>query len=692
MSLPVFTLVILVLAIIQGTGLVGSTDVFEPVLHRHGSHGKDQLSRQIRSVLSMLHSNDYTSAKEQAESVVAHLRTLENNIKVAGPRLEAGNAAYMAMLISRADKKACSIGRTAYINSWATNYISSKRCTRLINNPLSCAEELRRLSDNKALSINCQNTTYRTYEGNCNNNENPTWGAAYTPYERIYVPIYLDGIWEQNTFFNHLPNSLTVGKETANMMANITPNSLYTISLAGWTNIVLYDLSHTVSYKMLHSEADIVCCSENNRKISPRFLHPFCMPLVSKNGECINYVRSMLSTLSDQIYGPAQQMNMASHYLDGSSIYGTTAEIADTLRLKQDGLLKELNYHCKKGQPCQFSGDIRPIMDPVTAVIHVVLIREHNRIAKSLSKLNPTWSDETLFQEARRIVIAEIQHITYKEWLPIIIGDSLNRQKYDANIHPGVYNSFANAASYFALSLFPDKIRLYNEDRSQNTTIPWRYSIVDPDLLNNNKKFDSLIRSLSTQTCQQSNLKFTKAVTQNFFGKGKNDGLNILSLIVQRGRDHGLPSYMTFRKLFGFPHNNFEDLVGDMPLMNYQILRNLYSDEDTIDLFIGGMAETPKTGAIVGPILSKIISRQMMITRVGDKYFYENNKQKTSFTEEQLNEIRKSSFARLLCDNSENVQEMQPNAFKIIDKINNNLVDCSDESKIPKMDLSYWKY
>lgn len=115
-------------------------------------------------------------------------------------------------------------------------------------------------------------------------------------------------------------------------------------------------------------------------------------------------------------------------------------------------------------------GDNRVNIEPQLAVIYTIWHREHNRIANKLARLNPDWSDEILYQEARRIVIAEIQHITYKEWLPILlgrrfvrangllVGSSYNRN-YNTDDEPAVSNEVATAALRFMHSLMQSKLR-----------------------------------------------------------------------------------------------------------------------------------------------------------------------------------------------------------------------------------------
>ena len=105
--------------------------------------------------------------------------------------------------------------------------------------------------------------------------------------------------------------------------------------------------------------------------------------------------------------------------------------------------------------------------------MHTLWLREHNRVAAQLRSFKHHWQDEKLFQEARRIVIAEMQHIIYNEWLPIILGSAYMDRTGLATLESGysnayfsegsspdqfdprVTNEFATAAFRFGHSLIP---------------------------------------------------------------------------------------------------------------------------------------------------------------------------------------------------------------------------------------------
>ena len=65
-------------------------------------------------------------------------------------------------------------------------------------------------------------------------------------------------------------------------------------------------------------------------------------------------------------------------------------------------------------------GDSRANEQPGLTVYHTVWVREHNRLASDLAFLNSHWDDERVYQEARRILIAELQVGNIKDKMVLI--------------------------------------------------------------------------------------------------------------------------------------------------------------------------------------------------------------------------------------------------------------------------------
>ena len=120
------------------------------------------------------------------------------------------------------------------------------------------------------------------------------------------------------------------------------------------------------------------------------------------------------------------------------------------------------------------SGDERVNDNAGLAALHTVLVREHNRIASLLESVNPHWDEETLYQESRKIVGAEMQHITYNEFLPAILGEVLTEtfhlkskgngyhMDYNDELPTTTLNSVGNAVLQFIPSLLPGLLEFYN--------------------------------------------------------------------------------------------------------------------------------------------------------------------------------------------------------------------------------------
>ena len=96
------------------------------------------------------------------------------------------------------------------------------------------------------------------------------------------------------------------------------------------------------------------------------------------------------------------------------------------------------------------SPDLRVNQNPALLTFAILFYRFHNVLANKLQKRHPTWSDEDVFQGARRLNIAILQNIIAYEYLPAFLGESLPPYTgYKSFTHPGISNEFQSAAFRF---------------------------------------------------------------------------------------------------------------------------------------------------------------------------------------------------------------------------------------------------
>lgn len=143
-------------------------------------------------------------------------------------------------------------------------------------------------------------------------------------------------------------------------------------------------------------------------------------------------------------------------------------------------------------------------------------------------------------------------------------------------------------------------------------------------------------------------------------------GIDLIALNVARARDHGIPSYNNYRALCNLKRaRTWEDLSREIPPEVITRFKRIYPTVDDIDLFPGGMSERPLQGGLVGPTFACIIGIQFRQLRKCDRFWYETEDPNLRFTEAQLNEIKKVTLAKIICENMDQPGDMQRAAFDL---------------------------
>ncbi|XP_019871492.2 chorion peroxidase isoform X2 [Aethina tumida] len=523
--------------------------------------------------------------------------------------------------------------------SWKSNKIYYNTTNTIITNFCKKAE------------MNCNPyQKYRSYDGSCNNLKYPgQFGVSFQPFRRALPPEYDDGINSpRGSELVKLPSARTISLVVHRPYYR--SDRKFSVLLAVWGQFLDHDITAT-ALSQKSDGSSISCCQNSNYK------SPECFPVKLDDGDpfleynisCIEFVRS---AAAPKCYlGPREQINQVSSYIDGSVVYSADEKTVKSLRTLEKGILKmyvtnenrtllpiseDMNDGCnreeqrKNGRYCFLTGDARANENLHLTSMHLIWARNHNLIARKLSTVNPNWNDETLFQESRKILSAQMQHITYNEFLPILLGPRIMQKfelspkdngyfkKYNESMDPSIANSFAAAAFRFAHSIIPGLMKLLANDTSSPDYISTHQMLFDPFKLYDSETLDKTIRGAMNTSIEATDSYFTNELKQRMFEKPdevrknpKMCGLDLVSLNIQRGRDHGLPPYIKWRNHCGLRQvTNFDELKSDFFTDSWYNVKSIYKSVDDIDLYTGALSEIPLEESILGPTLTCLILDQ----------------------------------------------------------------------------------
>jgi len=442
----------------------------------------------------------------------------------------------------------------------------------------------------------------------------------------------------------------------------------------------------------------------------------------------MDFKRSLAGLRPNCALGPRVHINTITSTIDGNTIYGSTKEIADQLRTFKNGLLKvqdvfsSSRVHLKPLLPkqvinpdldcferpdnvfCFLAGDDRVNEQPTLTVMHTIYVRDHNRLATKLAQLNPHWDDDRVYHETRHLEAAMIQHVLIKEYLPMLIGHdimvayNLTEQPagtywtgYEPEVSPAISQGFTTAAFRQGHTFIQGRVQLY-DSRTHNflDSIQLRRLFKRPFHYYKPGRMDQVLAGIVNTPAQSYDQFITEEISGFLFQEpGEMFGMDLPAINLARGREQGTPGYTAYRDWCGLSKvRNFKDLIPIMSNRTAWQYSRLYKHVDDIDLWSAGVSERPMDGAQIGSTFACIIARQFANIKKGDRFWYEAGGFPSSFTLDQLREIKKATQARLVCKNSDNMQTIQRQALRLPHPIYNPRVRCDE---IPDVNLKYWR-
>ena len=508
----------------------------------------------------------------------------------------------------------------------------------------------------------------RSYDGTSNNEDNPTWGATFEHLQRLGEPKYSDGV-SSLAGASRISARAISNFVSAQADGESIPNTYNTTDfLWQWGQFIDHDIDLTDG--SADEPANILVPSGDV------FFDPTGTGTVE-----IPFNRAIFDPdTGTDTNNPREQENEISSYIDGSMIYGSSVERNTAIRVGAESpLLKTSTNNMLPFNEDNLTNASGFITDPTTlflagdvrvneqlnlTVMHTLWVREHNRIATLLQQQDPDATVEDIYEATRRLVIAEIQKITYEEYLPALLGANTmpEYRGYDDDVNPGIYSEFSAAAYRLGHSEVSDELLRIDDsgEESANGNVALRDAFFSGiSLLKEENDIDPLLRGMATQLHQAIDIKVVNNLRNFLFGQPGSGGFDLVSLNIQRGRDHGLGSYNDTRASMGLERvTEFSQITSNPELQ--EALKEAYTSVDDIDLWVGGLSEDPlvTVGSQLGELFTLINVKQFDELRNGDRFWYQRY-----LTNEEQEFIEDITLADVIRNNTDIGNELQNNVF-----------------------------
>ncbi|VDM57623.1 unnamed protein product [Angiostrongylus costaricensis] len=475
---------------------------------------------------------------------------------------------------------------------------------------------------------------FQRYDGWYNNLANRDWGSAGSRLHRDSPSNYEDGVYMMNL---SLPSARVLSE--------------------------LVFKGQVVAYEIMASTQ--TSCPLEIMKIPV----PPGDPVYDINGTGtdIPFTRAKYDKQSGQGFNsPREQVNERTSWIDGSFVYSVMEAWVATMRSFENGTLKEGNQkrypplnnpHIPLNNPPPpqihrllnpdrlfLLGDSRVNENPGLLSFGIILYRWHNILAQKIQKENPSWTDEELFQAARRWLIATLQKIIFYDFLPALINEEVKPYtKYMPHVPPGISHAFAAAAFRFPHSIVPPAMIL----RKNVNACEWNAQDIVQEYT-----VDEIILGMASQVSEADDIIVVEDLRDYIFGPMHFTRLDVVASSIMRGRDNGLPSYNMLRKAFNLREKTWETINPKLYQTNKEMfdkLEALYGDIDYLDAYVGGMLEV-NNGP--GELFKAIIKDQFERLRDSDRFWFEN-RQNDLFTDEEIKKIHKTTLRDIIRETTE---------------------------------------